>query len=130
MATFDAGGGAALVYGLFRLGGDGWHAVDAAPRWASVPRFVTEGELWRLLTAGLLHDQLLAVGLNAAVLLSRVSDGASARQWAVSAAGGGEPARRIAVRGDSDAAADDSTQSWLRAGAVWHRRCACCAVGS
>lgn len=59
------------LYGLFRL----WAGPDGA-LWTllqmgiCVPRFVSEGELWRLLVGGLLHDQLLAVGLNVAVLLS------------------------------------------------------------
>lgn len=71
VATFVLAGVLAVLYGLFRL----WAPPDGA-LWTQlqlgicVPRFVTEGELWRLVTGGLLHDQLLVVGLNIAVLLS------------------------------------------------------------
>ncbi|HNF98111.1 MAG TPA: rhomboid family intramembrane serine protease, partial [Pseudomonadota bacterium] len=71
VATFVLAGLLALLYGLFRL----WTPADGA-LWTQlqlgicVPRFVSDGELWRLVTGGLLHDQLLVVGLNIAVLLS------------------------------------------------------------
>ncbi len=71
VATFALAAVLALLYGLFRL----WVSEGSA-LWTQlqlgicVPRFVSEGELWRLFTGGLLHDQLLVVGLNIAVLLS------------------------------------------------------------
>lgn len=71
VATFVLAVALIALYGLFRLwaGSDGalWTLLQMG---ICVPRFVTEGELWRLLTGGLLHDQLLLVGLNVAVLLS------------------------------------------------------------
>ena len=71
VATFVLAAVLLSLYGLFRL----WATVDGA-LWTQlqlgicVPRFVSDGEVWRLLSGGLLHDQLLAVGLNVAVLLS------------------------------------------------------------
>lgn len=71
VATFVLAAVLAALYGLFRL----WAPTDGT-LWTQlqmgicVPRFVTDGELWRLMVGALLHDQLVVVGLNVAVLLS------------------------------------------------------------
>lgn len=71
VATFALGAIAAVLYGLFRL----WTPADGVlcaqlSLGALVPRLIKDGEVFRLLSGGLLHDQLLLVGLNLAVLLS------------------------------------------------------------